>query len=257
MNNLPAEKVKRDLPSLDDLYNDVVLAKQKNDLNKLLNQEPRQSWIEQHPIAKKKVDGKEVPCEYVTVQRMEYLLTSIFLHWSLEIKEVKVLGNSVCAIVRLHYQSPLTGEMLFQDGVGAVAIQMDKNSAPNDISKIKSNAIQIGAPAAETYAFKDAAEKIGKIFGKDLNRADKIFYDNLDKKLIDKPNEKGGEVEKGIVDRITDEKEKNRIINHINNSKTLKELREVELYIKRHDLTEDYLKKVNEIADNFLPTINK
>jgi hypothetical protein len=26
---------------------------------------------------------------------------------------------------------------------------------------------------------KDAAEKIGKIFGKDLNRADQILYDDL------------------------------------------------------------------------------
>jgi hypothetical protein len=35
------------------------------------------------------------------------------------------------------------------------------------------------APAAESYAVKDAAEKIGKLFGKDMNRADKIMYDTL------------------------------------------------------------------------------
>jgi len=32
------------------------------------------------------------------------------------------------------------------------------------------------APAAESYAFKDAAEKFGKIFGKDINRKDNITY---------------------------------------------------------------------------------
>lgn len=37
----------------------------------------------------------------------------------------------------------------------------------------------IGTPAAESYAIKDAAEKIGKLFGKDMNRADQINYDNL------------------------------------------------------------------------------
>ena len=37
----------------------------------------------------------------------------------------------------------------------------------------------MGAPAAESYAVKDAAEKIGKLFGKDLNRKDNINYDNL------------------------------------------------------------------------------
>jgi len=50
------------------------------------------------------------------------------------------------------------------------------------------------APAAESYAVKDAAEKIGKIFGKDLNRADQIVYDELAKfpkkdKLEDLDNE--------------------------------------------------------------------
>ena len=37
----------------------------------------------------------------------------------------------------------------------------------------------IAAPAAESYAFKDAAEKIGKLFGKDINRATHIDYTNL------------------------------------------------------------------------------
>ena len=35
------------------------------------------------------------------------------------------------------------------------------------------------APAAESYAVKDAAEKIGKLLGKDMNRADRIMYDTL------------------------------------------------------------------------------
>jgi hypothetical protein len=37
------------------------------------------------------------------------------------------------------------------------------------------------APAAESFAVKDAAEKIGKLFGRDLNRADQILYDELAK----------------------------------------------------------------------------
>jgi hypothetical protein len=34
-------------------------------------------------------------------------------------------------------------------------------------------------PAAESYAVKDAAEKIGRIFGKDLNRKDLLTYDSI------------------------------------------------------------------------------
>jgi hypothetical protein len=32
----------------------------------------------------------------------------------------------------------------------------------------------MAAPAAESYALKDAAEKLGRIFGKDINRKDTI-----------------------------------------------------------------------------------
>ena len=189
--NLPAVQ-KRQLPTLDDLYNDKEVATQLNDLNKLLNAEPPKEWVEPHPIATKVIkdaNGQKqtVPCVYVTVQRIEYLLTSIFLSWQLEIKEVKILANSVCVTVRLYYQNPVTGALQFQDGVGAVPLQVNKGANATDFTQIKSNAVQIGAPAAETYAFKDAAEKIGKIFGKDLNRADKVYYSNLDKKFNDKP----------------------------------------------------------------------
>ncbi|MCK5612897.1 hypothetical protein KAR91_64080, partial [Candidatus Pacearchaeota archaeon] len=61
----------------------------------------------------------------------------------------------------------------------AAPIQTDKDAAATDFSKVKTDAVMKAAPAAESYAIKDAAEKIGKLFGKDLNRADGIAYDNL------------------------------------------------------------------------------
>jgi len=43
---------------------------------------------------------------------------------------------------------------------------------------MKTMAIQMGAPAAESLAVKDAAEKIGRIFGRDVNRdRDKVMND--------------------------------------------------------------------------------
>jgi hypothetical protein len=48
-----------------------------------------------------------------------------------------------------------------------------------DWNHTKNDAVMKAAPAAESYAVKDAAEKIGKLFGKDMNRADKIMYDTL------------------------------------------------------------------------------
>ena len=38
-------------------------------------------------------------------------------------------------------------------------------------------------PAAESYAVKDAAEKLGKLFGKDLNRKDAFGYTALGNKF--------------------------------------------------------------------------
>ena len=69
--------------------------------------------------------------------------------------------------------------MLWQDGIGAAPIQTDKGAGAMQWDKAKSDAVMKAAPAAESYAVKDAAEKIGKLFGKDMNRADKIMYDTL------------------------------------------------------------------------------
>ena len=83
--------------------------------------------------------------------------------------------------VRLYYQNPLseTGEMLWQDGIGAMSIQVDKGKGAMAWDYAKSDGVMKAAPAAESYAVKDAAEKIGKLFGKDMNRADQIAYDSL------------------------------------------------------------------------------
>lgn len=190
MENKPVVQKKVSLPKLEDLYSDKSIAIQTNELNKILNSNPKQEWIEPHPFATKKVllpTGQKIdmPCVYLSVQRIEYLLTSIFLEWNLEIKDYKLLANSVCVTVRLHYLNPVTNQWRFQDGIGAVALQTDKGAVATDFNAIKSNAVQIGAPAAETFAFKDAAEKIGKLFGKDLNRADVVYYENVYNKFTE------------------------------------------------------------------------
>lgn len=161
----------KNLPSLQDLYNDKAIAKKENDLNILLNQEPKKSWVHLHPYAKN--------VKYIPIERIEYLLTSIFKTWNVEIKDTKLIANSVVVTIRLYYKNPITQEMNFQDGIGAMALQTEAKAGAIEFDKIRSDAVMKAAPAAESYAIKDAAEKLGKIFGKDLNRADKIGYDVL------------------------------------------------------------------------------
>lgn len=161
----------RNLPSIKDLYNgDIELKQDVNALNILLNQKPADKWLKKHPIA---------GTLYLPIERIEWLLTKIFLEWKVEIREVQALANSCVVTIRLYYQDVLSNEMLWQDGVGAAPLQTEKGAGAADASKLKNNAVMLAAPAAESYAVKDAAEKIGRLFGKDLNRADQIMYESL------------------------------------------------------------------------------
>lgn len=157
---------KKNLPALNDLYQDVELAAKKNDLNILLNQPPKAEWVKQNKYA-----GNT---NYIPIEKVEYLLTAIYQSWRAEIKNVQVIANSVVLTVRLHVQNPITGEWDWQDGIGASPIQTEKGAAATDFTKVNTSAVQMAAPAAESYAIKDAAEKLGKIFGKDINRKDVI-----------------------------------------------------------------------------------
>ena len=104
-----------------------------------------------------------------------------------------MIANSVVVTVRLHYQDVLSNETLWQDGIGAAPLQTDSGAGAIEWDKVKNDAVMKAAPAAESYAVKDAAEKIGKIFGKDLNRADKIMYDSLAGAVVT-PDEKYGDI---------------------------------------------------------------
>jgi len=175
---------KKNLPTLKDLYSGELETKEnQNTLNVLLNQPPQAAWLKDHPMATKEImiDGRKVkvPVQYIPIERIEYLLTRLFLQWRVEVKQIQVIANSCVVSVRLHYQNILNDEWSWQDGIGAAPIQTDSGKGAMDWNYAKNDGVMKSAPAAESYAIKDAAEKIGKIFGKDLNRKDEIGYDSL------------------------------------------------------------------------------
>jgi hypothetical protein len=172
-------KYKGKLPTINDLYSsDLAILDKQNSVNILLNQEPKKEWIKEHPIAKN--------VKYIPIERVEWLLTNIFIRWRVEILDAKLIANSATVTVRLHYRDPITGEWDWMDGLGAAPLQTDKGQGATDWAHIKSDSVMKGLPAAESFAVKDAAEKLGKLFGKDLNRADKIMYDTLQGKFESK-----------------------------------------------------------------------
>jgi hypothetical protein len=166
---------KKQLPSLTELYKDVQLVSQQNDLNILLNHSPKAEWVKEHPMA--------TGVKYIPISIIEYLLTSIFVKWRVEVKETKVIANAIQVTIRLHVQDPISGEWDWQDGIGAAPIQTKKGASATDFTQVLTDAVVKAAPAAESYAVKDAAEKFGRLFGKDLNRKEFLPYTALEGKI--------------------------------------------------------------------------
>ena len=159
------------IPSLSELVKDTEMSLKENALMVILNQEPPKEWLKDHPM----IPGYR----YLPIERVEYLLTRIFGKWWVEIKNVQQVANSMVVTVRVHVINPLTGEVDWQDGVGAQSIQTDKGAGAMDWNAAKADGVQKAVPSAETYAIKDACDKFGKIFGKDVSRKNQINYNKL------------------------------------------------------------------------------
>jgi len=155
----------KELIKIEDLYKDLDAVHKQNELNKLLNCEPKAEWIKINELT----GSRHLP-----IQIVESLLTSIFTRWWVEIKEVTQLVNSVSVTVRLYVIDPLSKETMWQDGVGAVPFTVAKGFLATDFEGIELLSVQTAVPMAKSYAIKDAAECFGRIFGKDLNRKDTI-----------------------------------------------------------------------------------
>lgn len=147
----------------------LIEYKQRDELLAALNMPTPDAFIKEHPTAKN--------VKYIPIDKVEYLLTKIYQRWHVEVMRESVMANSVAVTIRLHYFDPISQTWDFQDGVGAMDLQTAKGYKASDLSEIVPGAVQKALPAAKSYAVKDAAEQLGKIFGKDLNRRDTLAYD--------------------------------------------------------------------------------
>ncbi len=163
------------LPKIKDIYD--VENVQKNDaLMVLLNQPPLDGWVKKHPFISN--------YKYLPIERIEYLLKTIFKRYRIEITGQGTAFNGVWVTVRVHYLHPITGEWDYHDGIGAAQLQTKKGTSPAALENINNGAISMAFPIAKTVAIKDACDHFGKLFGSDLNRKDVIDY-QPDLTLID------------------------------------------------------------------------
>jgi len=132
--------------TLETLYNGVGFIKEIENLDEILNSEPKKEWLKEHP----QVRG----FMYLPIERVEFLLTRLYDNIKIEIRSVISAENRAVITVRVNY-----GDGMFHDGVGSAQISKTQPS-------------EMAFPLAKSLAFKDAIEFNGKIFGKDLNRSD-------------------------------------------------------------------------------------
>jgi len=166
---------KYEIPTIADLFVDNIGEAYKNEqLNLLLNQEPREAWIKEHPFIR--------GYRYIPIDKIEFLLRKIFKRYRIEILGQGSSFNGVWVSVRVHYWNPSVNDFDFHDGIGACQLQTKKDTSPADLGNINNGAISMAFPIAKTIAIKDACDHFGKLFGSDLNRKDTIpfsFDENL------------------------------------------------------------------------------
>lgn len=179
------------LPKIKDLYNDKIAIQKQDLFVALMNQDPKKDWVKTHPYIR---DYK-----YLPIERIEFLLKTIFKRYRIEITGQGQSFNGVWVTVRVHYQHPITGEWDFHDGIGASQLQTAKGTSPADLNNINNGALSMAFPVAKTIAIKDACHHFGKLFGADLNRKDLINY-TADLTLI--PMDKEHPNWKKVVDAV-------------------------------------------------------
>jgi len=165
------------LPKIADLYNDIEAVAKLDQLNALLNQQPKQEWVKSHPYVK--------GWKYMPIDKIEWLLQRIFKAYRIEVTGQGTAFNGVWVTVRVHYQHPITGEWNYHDGIGAQQLQTKSGSSPAELQNINNGALSMAFPIAKSLAIKDACDHFGRLFGSDLNRKD-LAPAGMDMNLQDK-----------------------------------------------------------------------
>lgn len=231
---MSTQVTKTNLPTLDQLVSDTELSIKDNQLTILLNQQPPAKWLRPHPTAKAKDEnGQTIPAMYLPIDKVEFMLTKIYPKWWVEVLNTQIIANSVCVTVRVFVLNPITNEIEHQDGVGAKSIQTDSGKGAMDWNYAKDAGVMMALPSAKTYAIKDAVEHFGRIFGRDLNRQNQLSYDSLLKKLNST--------------EASQQLEHERIINFINNARTITQLNEVAKLLTNDEQREAYKTQFNTI----------
>lgn len=127
---------------------------------------PKQSWIKSRSL------GRGRKSYYIPIEVKESLKDIFFDEFDvIDIKE-KVIVNEILIIVKIQFlPSYPNSEHRFTSGIAAKPIQCSSGSEAFKFPRGKiTNALEYNASAAETAAISNALNKLGNVFGKNLNR---------------------------------------------------------------------------------------
>lgn len=146
----------------------------------LLNAEPKANELGSTPDGK----AKTLPISFIETTLDELY----FGQWSTENFTYQLVANEVIGSLELIVVHPITGHTIRRTGAASIQITVDavpddikndrqqKNRWALDPSNKKSNALDMSFPKLKAECTKNAAQSLGRIFGRDLNRkqADKF-----------------------------------------------------------------------------------
>jgi len=126
-----------------------------------LNREPNE----------REVESDRSGAKYLPISFVQTTLDELFLGlWSWVVKQYQVIANEITIHGDLRFFHHVARVWLTRSGVASAIIRQRKDADLTDIGAKIKDSLVMDLPHAEADALKSAARKIGKIFGRDLNR---------------------------------------------------------------------------------------
>lgn len=156
--------------ALQDIASQEFREKLQNFVNKL-NTEPNQSELQATPDGK----AKSLPISFVEMTLDEYF----FGLWSTEGFKWSVIANEIVGSIDLIVTNPVSGAQIRRVGAASIQIMVDKGTDPLNVNNKKANALDMGFPKLKAECTKNAAQSLGKLLGRDVNRKHADTFNGL------------------------------------------------------------------------------
>ncbi len=180
-------------------------------MSKTINQvqlEKFQTRLNTAPNPKKLAKTPDGKADDLPISYVEMTLDELYFGlWETVNFKSQLITNEVVGSLELRVFHPITQQWISRTGTASIQIMVDrvpdgvtgqeKNRWALDPSNKKSNALDMAYPKLKAECTKNAAKSLGKIFGRDLNRKEKVAtYEPL---IMGSENNKVGIIKRSIA----------------------------------------------------------